>query len=69
MTKRAKLFVLLGMLTFALFNYPFLKIFNRNLCLIEDIPVLIYYLFWGLAAGHRHSPGGQKIFIVIKKVI
>jgi hypothetical protein len=51
MTKGAKLFVLLGMLTFALFNYPFLKIFNRNLCLIEDIPVLIYYLFgaWLLA--------------------
>jgi hypothetical protein len=50
MTKRAKLFVLLGMLTFALFNYPLLKIFNANLCWIE-IPVLIYYFFgaWLLA--------------------
>ena len=50
MTKRGKLLVLLGFLVFALFNYPLLEIFNRNLCWI-GIPVLIYYFFgaWLLA--------------------
>jgi hypothetical protein len=50
MTKRGKLFVLLGVLAFLLFNYPLLTIFNRNLCFI-GIPVLLYYFFgvWLLA--------------------
>jgi hypothetical protein len=50
MTKRGKLLVLFGTLAFALFNYPLLKIFNRNLCFI-GIPVLFYYFFgaWLLA--------------------
>jgi energy-converting hydrogenase Eha subunit E len=50
MTKRGKLLVLLGILAFALFNYPLVKIFNRDLCWI-GIPVLIYYFFgaWLLA--------------------
>jgi len=50
MTKRGKLLVLLGVLVFALFNYPLVEIFNRNLCWI-GIPVLIYYFFgaWLLA--------------------
>jgi hypothetical protein len=44
MTKKAKLLVLLGIIVFALFNYPLLKIFNRNLCWV-GIPILIYYFF------------------------
>jgi hypothetical protein len=50
MTKRGKLLVLLGFLAFALFNYPLLKIFNRDLCWI-GVPILIYYFFgvWLLA--------------------
>ena len=50
MTKRSKLLVLLGILAFALFNYPLLKIFNCNLCWI-GVPVLVYYFFgaWLLA--------------------
>jgi energy-converting hydrogenase Eha subunit E len=44
MIKRGKLLVLLGVLAFALFNYPLVKIFNRDLCWI-GIPVLIYYFF------------------------
>ncbi len=50
MTKKGKLLVLLGILAFALFNYPLLKIFNRDLCWV-GIPVLIYYFFgaWLLA--------------------
>ena len=50
MAKRGKLLVLLGALAFALFNYPLLKIFNRDLCW-NGIPVLIYYFFgaWLLA--------------------
>jgi len=50
MTKRSKLLVLLGFLVFSLFNYPLVKIFNRNLCWV-GIPVLIYYFFgaWLLA--------------------
>jgi hypothetical protein len=50
MTKRGKLLVLFGILAFALFNYPLITIFNRNLCWI-GIPVLIYYIFgaWLLA--------------------
>ena len=50
MTKRSKLLVLLGFLIFALFNYPLVKIFNRDLCWV-GIPVLIYYFFgvWLLA--------------------
>jgi hypothetical protein len=44
MTKRGKLLIFLGVLAFALFNYPLLKIFNRDLCWI-GIPVLIYYFF------------------------
>lgn len=50
MTKRSKFFVFLGVLMFALFNYPFLQIFNCEVCL-GGIPLLIYYLFavWLLA--------------------
>ncbi len=50
MTKRGKLLVLFGILAFALFNYPLLKIFNRDLCWI-GIPILIYYFLgvWLLA--------------------
>lgn len=44
MTKREKLLILLGVLTFALFNYPLLKIFNRYLSFC-GIPLLIFYLF------------------------
>jgi hypothetical protein len=42
--------VLIGVLVFALFNYPLVKIFNRDLCWV-GIPVLIYYFFgaWLLA--------------------
>jgi hypothetical protein len=50
MSKRGKLLILFGILAFALFNYPLVSIFNRNLCFI-GIPVLIYYLYgaWLLA--------------------
>jgi hypothetical protein len=50
MTKRGKLLVLLGVLVFALFNYPLLKIVNCDVCL-GGIPLLIYYFFgvWLLA--------------------
>ena len=44
MEKRGKLWVLLGVLAFALFNYPLLKIANRDLCW-DGIPLLVYYLF------------------------
>ena len=44
MAKREKLLFLLGVLAFALFNYPLLKIFNRDLCLGE-FPLLIFYVF------------------------
>ncbi len=42
--------MLLGVLIFALFNYPLVKIFNRDLCLV-GIPILIYHFFgtWLLA--------------------
>ena len=50
MTKREKLLILLGVLAFVLFNFPLLKIFNRDLCLGE-LPLLIFYVFgvWLLA--------------------
>jgi CDP-diglyceride synthetase len=50
MEKRSKLWVWLGVLVLALFNYPLLTIANRDLC-YEGIPLLIYYLFgvWLLA--------------------
>ena len=50
MEKRSKLWVWLGVLVLALFNYPLLTIVNRDLC-YEGIPLLIYYLFgvWLLA--------------------
>uniref|UniRef100_A0A7V6A3V4 DUF3311 domain-containing protein n=1 Tax=Desulfobacca acetoxidans TaxID=60893 RepID=A0A7V6A3V4_9BACT len=44
MTKRSKILILFGILAFALFNYPLLNIFNRDLCWV-GIPVLIYYFF------------------------
>jgi hypothetical protein len=44
MTKREKLLILLGVVAFALFNYPFLRIFNRDLS-FWGIPLLIFYLF------------------------
>ena len=44
MEKRSKLWVLLGVVALALFNYPLLTIVNRDLC-YEGIPLLIYYLF------------------------
>jgi len=44
MPKREKLLILLGVLAFALFNYPLLKIFSRDLCLGE-FPLLIFYVF------------------------
>uniref|UniRef100_A0A7C3UYJ5 DUF3311 domain-containing protein n=1 Tax=Desulfobacca acetoxidans TaxID=60893 RepID=A0A7C3UYJ5_9BACT len=44
MPKNSKLLVFLGFLAFALFNYPLLQIFNRDLCL-AGVPLLIYYLF------------------------
>ncbi len=52
MEKRNKLWVLLGALFLALFNYPLLSIMNRNLCW-GDVPVVVFYLFgvWLLAIG------------------
>jgi predicted PurR-regulated permease PerM len=44
MTKREKLLIFLGLLAFFLFNYPFLHIFNQNLC-PRGIPLLMVYLF------------------------
>jgi hypothetical protein len=44
MTKKEKLMIFLGILAFVLFNYPLLKIFNRDLCLGE-FPLLIFYVF------------------------
>jgi len=42
--------VFLGLITFALFNYPLLEIFSQDLCL-GGVPLLLYYLFgvWLLA--------------------
>jgi hypothetical protein len=50
MTKPGKLLVFLGLITFALFNYPLLEIFSQDLCL-GGVPLLLYYLFgaWLLA--------------------
>jgi hypothetical protein len=52
MEKRGKLWAVLGVLAFASFNYPLVKIFNRDLCW-GGVPLLIYYLLgvWLLAIG------------------
>jgi hypothetical protein len=52
MEKRGKLWVWLGVLVFALLNYPLLRIVNRDLCW-GGIPLVIYYFFgvWLLAIG------------------
>ena len=42
--KKARLSVLLGILLFFLFSYPFLDIFNRDI-LIGGIPLMPLYLF------------------------
>lgn len=44
MTKREKLLIFLGVLAFALFNYPLLQIFNSTLS-VGGIPLLVVYLF------------------------
>ncbi len=44
MTKRGKLLIFLGILAFALFNYPLLHIFNTTIY-VGGIPLLIVYLF------------------------
>lgn len=42
--KKNKLWALLGVLTFLLFNYPLLHIVNRDL-LVWGLPLLLLYLF------------------------
>lgn len=67
MTKRDKLWGLLGILAFMLLNYPILQIFNREI-LVGGIPILTLYLFgmWVLAiAGlygfvRQRTSKGQK---------
>jgi hypothetical protein len=44
MSKREKLWVLLGILLFVLLNYPILHIFNREI-LVGGLPILPLYLF------------------------
>jgi hypothetical protein len=44
MTKQEKLLIFLGVLAFALVNYPLLQIFNLNL-ILGGFPLLILYLF------------------------
>jgi hypothetical protein len=44
MTKEEKLLIFLGVLAFALFNYPLLHIFNSTIQ-VGGIPLLIFYLF------------------------
>jgi len=44
MTKREKLLIFLGVLAFALFNYPLLHIFNTTL-FVGGVPLLLWYLF------------------------
>jgi hypothetical protein len=50
MTKRGKLWALLGILIFLLLNYPLLQISNHD-TLVGGIPILILYLLgvWILA--------------------
>ena len=50
MTKRDKLWCLLGVFAFFFFNYPILHIFNREI-LVGGTPLLTLYLFgfWLLA--------------------
>jgi len=49
-SKKERLWIVLGILSFILVNYPFLQIFNRDTLLI-GIPMLVFYLFgfWILA--------------------
>jgi hypothetical protein len=44
MTKLGNLLIFLGVLAFALFNYPLLHIFNTPLY-VGGIPLLLVYLF------------------------
>ena len=64
MEKRSKLWVWLGVLVLALFNYPLLTIANRDLC-YEGIPPVDLLSFRGLAAGHRRTFFGKKIFVPV----
>ena len=49
-SKKERLFIVIGVLSFIFINYPFLQIFNRN-ALLFGIPMLVFYLFgfWVLA--------------------
>jgi hypothetical protein len=62
MTKRGKLWALLGILIFLLLNYPLLQIFNRD-TLLGGIPVLILYLHavWLLAIAGLYAFGRRLI--------
>ena len=62
MTKRGKLWALLGILIFLLLNYPLLEIFNRDI-LLGGIPLLILYLHgvWLLAIAGLYAFGRRLI--------
>lgn len=62
MTKRGKLWALLGILIFLLLNYPLLQIFNRD-TLLGGIPALILYLHgvWLLAIAGLYAFGRRLI--------
>ena len=62
MTKRGKLWALLGILIFLLLNYPLLQIFNRD-TLLGGIPLLILYLLgvWLLAIAGLYAFGRRLI--------
>jgi hypothetical protein len=43
-SKKERIFIVIGILSFILINYPFLQIFNRD-ALLFGLPMLVFYLF------------------------
>ena len=60
-TKKRKLWALLGILFFVVLNYPFLQIFNLD-SLLGGVPVLLLYLLgvWLLAIAGLYAIGGRS---------
>jgi len=59
-TKKRKLWALMGILIFLLLNHPLLQIFNRD-TLVGGVPVLFLYLHvvWVLAIAGLYAFGGR----------
>ena len=62
-TKKRKLWALMGILIFLLLNYPLLQIFNRD-TMVGGIPLLFLYLHgvWILAVAGLYALGGRLFY-------